>query len=55
MKKYKLKKWVKIAIAVMIVWDILLLTIMLFKKIDNNFVEKCTSAGYSETYCIAHK
>lgn len=55
MKRYivrnKLKTWVKVVMALMIVADLL----MIVEIIDRDFVKNCKSAGYSEAYCIAHK
>lgn len=47
MKKIRLKKWVKVVLV------ILSLTLLLntLKKVDGNFMKKCTEAGYSDTYC----
>lgn len=51
MKRYKLRNWVKVVMALMVAADLF----MIAEIIDKDFVKNCKSAGYSETYCIAHK
>lgn len=44
----------KIAIGLIII--VIIIGIGKIVKIDNdNFMKGCLSAGYSETYCIAHR
>lgn len=51
MKKLKLRKWVKVTLAIIV----LIGTIVILKQLDDDFMDGCTKAGYSEAYCIAHK
>lgn len=51
MKKLRLKKWVKVTLAIIV----LIGTIAILKQLDDDFMNGCMSAGYSEAYCIAHK
>lgn len=51
MKRYKLKKWVKltlISIIILVIGFILL-------KLDEDFIEGCMSEGYSRDYCVTHR
>lgn len=51
MKKYKLRNWVKVALLFIAIFNL----VMILKIMDREFIKRCTNAGYSETYCIAHK
>ena len=51
MKRYKLRSWVKVTLLLIAVFNLL----MILKIMDREFIKQCTNAGYSETYCIAHK
>ena len=51
MKRLKLRRWVKVTLAVIV----LIGTIAILQKLDNDYMDGCIEAGYSETYCIAHK
>lgn len=50
-KRLKLRSWVKWLIAILILFNLL----VIIKIMDREFIKKCTANGYSETYCIAHK
>lgn len=51
MKKYKLRTWVKVVIAIVILAGIIELGILI-KKSDDDFIKGCMEAGYSKQHCI---
>ena len=51
MKKLRLKSWVKVVLVIMI----LVILGVAVKKIDDDFIDSCTEAGYSKDYCIREK
>lgn len=51
MKKYKLKKWVKLTLISII---ILIIGITLI-KLNDDYMKGCMNNGYSKDYCIAHR
>ena len=47
----KLKTWVKVALIILVIIVLGNIT----KKLDDNFIESCTDAGFTKEYCEAHK
>lgn len=52
--KRVLKKWVKITLNSLFITILMISCISILNKTDKEFMEKCESAGYSQSYCLAH-
>ena len=47
MKKIKLRKWVKVVLIIMVLTG----AVTILQKLDEDFMNGCTKAGYSEIQC----
>lgn len=47
MKKLRLRKWVKVVLVIIALVGVF----TLFKKMDDDFMDGCMKAGYSEYQC----
>ena len=51
MKRYKLRKEVKIGLIILLVIFIIFTLTDIMKRIDESFIESCTKAGYTLQHC----
>jgi len=55
MKRYRLKKEVKNTLIILFLMFILGICFYIIDKMDEDFIESCTKAGYSVEHCIKNK
>lgn len=55
MKKYNLKQEVKNTLIILFIILIVGMIIALVDKLDSDFIESCTEAGYSVEHCKRNK
>lgn len=51
-KKELILNWIQVALVFMILLSLMVLMLMYLEKDGVEFVKQCTSAGYSESYCM---
>lgn len=55
MKRYKLKKWVKVTLFSIATAIAMISIININSKLENEFIKNCENKGYTTNYCIAHR
>ena len=51
MKRYRLRKEIKISIMMLLILFIIYILSIIVNKLDNDFIESCTKAGYTLQHC----
>jgi len=51
MKRYKLRKEIKLTIIILLIIILVFTLISIIKRIDDSFIESCTKAGYTLQHC----
>ena len=54
-RKLKLKQEVKNTLIILFIILLIFILLGLIEKIDSDFIESCTNAGYSLEHCIKNK
>lgn len=52
-KKEMIFNWIQVSLIFMILLSLMVLMLMYLEKDGAEFVEQCTAAGYSESYCMS--